>query len=422
MFDLIISGMGVLETRVEASLDNALDTDTVGRLVGHIPQDVMAAAGAAWFPNLKQEVVAYREARGEGPVAPGIQGGDGEDDLSEAPSGEEQAAAKVVLAQSGTIEVQGLPPADPSAENEALGLPTLDPEEWAKAGGWYRKDYILYYRPVGHEDVVLRTWLDISAKAFGTPAERYGDALFQLLADKNTPGKCTKCHSVDQQPGGALAINWGTFQPVVGESQFTSFVHVTHFSAVGDDGCIACHRLNEDTNYQKSFEQRDPHQFVANFAPMKQEACADCHVEQSAGDACTQCHQYHIGEFAIEGIPPTRIDDLDKTRPDARPADSGQEEAALDDAVAPADADPAHDVGAGNANVAATTEADAGGGESGVIPDLFSDLLNGPGEAEATAGDCRRRRGTRAAFVTRRRMMPAQRRQKPGGNCGSVNL
>jgi predicted CXXCH cytochrome family protein len=333
LFDIQIAGMEVLETRVEASLDNALDTDTVGRLIGHIPQDVIAAASGAWFPSLKQEVLAYRDAKAKGQAGPGIQGGDAEDDLSGAAGGGEQA--RVLLTQGGVIEVQEPPGSDETAENEALGLPTLDPEEWAKAGGWYRKDYILYYRPVGHEDVVLRTWLDISAQSFGTPAERYGDALFQLLADKNTPGKCTKCHSIDQQTGGGLLINWGTFQPIAGESQFTSFVHSTHFSAVGDEGCIACHRLNDDPNYRDSYKHRDPARFVANFAPMKRERCAECHVEQSAGDSCTMCHQYHIGEFVTEGVPPTRIDDLDKTKPEAQPPAEQQE------ATAPADEDDA---------------------------------------------------------------------------------
>ena len=409
LFDLIISGMGILETQVEASLDSALDTDTVGRLIGHIPQDVIAAAGAAWFPNLKQEVVAYRAARPGGEVTPQIQGDDANDDLSDnQASGNAQGEPALVLAQSGAIEVQTLPPVDPAAENDALGLPTLDPEEWAKAGGWYRKDYILYYRPVGHEDVVMRTWLDISARSFGTPAERYGDELFQLLADKNTPGKCTKCHSVDQQPGGGLEVNWGTFQPNVGESRFTTFVHTTHFSAVGDEGCIACHGLNEDTNYQKSFEQRDPLQFVANFAPMRQETCAECHVEKSAGDTCTQCHQYHIGEFAIEGIPPTRIDDLDKTKPEtspapeAAPADTGQEAAVPEEQtdtqtgdqaalsgtdgglpvtpVAVADADDAGALSTPDVD----GEAAATGDGIGSLPDLFRNLLD---RAEGTAGD-----------------------------------
>ncbi|MGI9449624.1 MAG: cytochrome c3 family protein, partial [Geminicoccaceae bacterium] len=284
LFDLTISGMEVLENKVEASLDAALDTDTLGRLVGHIPQDVVAAAGQAWFPNLKQEVVAYRAVKPASVTVPGAQGEAADDTLSGQGASNETGLSDqggIILAQASTIQVEELP--DESAEeNEALGLPTLDPEEWAKAGGWYRKDYVLYYRPVGHEDVVLRTWLDISARSFGTPAERYGDALFQLLADKNTPGKCTKCHSVDQQQGGGLEVNWSPFEPLAGETKFTNFVHATHFSAVGDEGCIACHQLNEDTKYQETYKGRNPLEFVSNFAPMKRQTCAECHVEQSA--------------------------------------------------------------------------------------------------------------------------------------------
>jgi hypothetical protein len=247
MFDMTISGMDVLRAKVEASLQSTLDTDTLGRLVGHIPQDVVAAAGQAWFPNLKQEVVAYRAVKPVGQSEPTVQGDAGgaltrsiQSADAETYTGED--AADLILAQAGTIQVEELPN-DSEALNDALGLPTLDPEEWAKAGGWYRKDYILYYRPVGHEDVVFRTWMDIAGRSFGTPAERYGDALFELLADTNTPGKCTKCHSIDQQPGGSLAVNWSTFQPLAGESRFTNFVHATHFSAVGDEGCITCHQL-----------------------------------------------------------------------------------------------------------------------------------------------------------------------------------
>ena len=43
------------------------------------------------------------------------------------------------------------------------------------------------------------------------------------------------------------------------------------------------------------------------------------------------CHQYHIGEFAAESIPPTRIDELDKTKPETPPADD-QNEAPVSDA------------------------------------------------------------------------------------------
>ena len=334
IFDLTISGMEILEAKVEASLDTDLDTDTLGRLVGHVPQDVVAAAGQAWFPSLKQEVVAYRELKPASLTTPSLQEGQAADDTLSGqapivPTGSSNDDAALLLAQASTIQVEELP-SDEAAENDALGLPTLDPEEWAKAGGWYRKDYVLYYRPVGHEDVVFRTWLDIGARSFGTPAERYGDALFQLFADKNTPGKCTKCHSVDQRQGGGLVVNWAPFAPLVGETRFTTFVHSTHFSAVADDGCITCHQLNENTKYQESYQQRDPNEFVSNFAAMKQETCAACHVEQSAGDTCMMCHQYHIGEFATESIPATRVDDLDKDEPTA-PTSGEAEDSNLSD-------------------------------------------------------------------------------------------
>ncbi len=315
LFDLTISGMEILETKVEASLNSDLDTDTLGRLVGNIPQDVVAAAGQAWFPSLKQEVVAYRELQPASLSVPSLQEGQaGSDTLlnqgAGSAAGASEGAALVLAQAASTIQVEELP-IDAASENEALGLPTMDPEEWAKTGGWYRKDYVLYYRPVGHEDPVFRTWLDIGTRAFGTPAERYGDSLLLLMAENNTPGKCMKCHSIDQRPGGGLQVNWQPFQPLVGETRFTTFVHSTHFSAVGEQGCVTCHQLNETTEYQDTYEQRDPTEFISNFAPMRQADCAECHIEQSAGDACIQCHEYHIGEFATESIPQTTINDLD---------------------------------------------------------------------------------------------------------------
>ncbi len=395
LFDLTIAGMEILEAKVEASLDSALDTDTLGRLVGHIPQDVIAAAGEAWFPSLKQEVVAYRAVKPASLATPTRQEGQAADDVlsTEAPSGQAGAgeAAVLLLAQAtSTIQVEELPN-DEAAENEALGLPTLDPEEWARAGGWYRKDYILYYRPVGHEDVVFRTWLDISAQSFGTPAERYGDALFQLLADKNTPGKCTKCHSIDQQQGGGLAVNWSPFKPLAGETRFTTFVHVTHFSAVGEEGCITCHQLNESTAYQETYKGRDPDNFTANFAPMNRKTCAECHVEKSAGDTCTMCHQYHIGELATDSIPATRVDELDKDaegeagpKATPAPADDAGIVSSLADSVLSAiglqEEEPASQSGLGELSVPIldfdpqTGAVNQGGSE--VLPGLLSDLLD----------------------------------------------
>jgi hypothetical protein len=391
LFDLAISGMGVLESKVEASLNHALDTDTVGRLVGHVPQDVLTAAAQAWFQNLDIEVTRYREQKAAGRPVDEIRGQSGGDTLSDsqllnldddtvspddellqldetgapdgdvkvgappaaaAPAPEAPAAAAGPAAEPAPADpapvaseppaaapaalqiprplpkpAYGSPDAAVDALRQELDLPTLDPEDWAKAGGWFRKDFTLFYRPVEHEDSFVRTWLDIGANAYGTPAERYGEALFTLLSDKNTPGKCTKCHSVDRMPGGTLAVNWTPFRPTPGTTQFTMFVHETHFSAIGDRGCVACHQLNPSSGYQDFFKGQDPLSFASNFKPMQRETCAECHVPQSAGDSCTMCHQYHIGEFGAATLS-TRMTDLDAGQPEEAPAATPPAEAA----------------------------------------------------------------------------------------------
>src|SRR5262249_8338980 len=38
----------------------------------------------------------------------------------------------------------------------------LDAESWAEYGGWYRQDYAIYYRPTGHKDKFIYTWLSIT--------------------------------------------------------------------------------------------------------------------------------------------------------------------------------------------------------------------------------------------------------------------
>ena len=129
---------------------------------------------------------------------------------------------------------------------------------------------------------------------------------------------------------------------------------------------------------------------------MKREGCADFHVEQSAGDSCTMCHQYHIGEFATEGIPPTRIDDLDKTKP-ATSGNRNQQDAAVSGEVPevrntddvrtddeePQETPPDQPV--------VTLELDSAGGsdfeeQSDDLPDLFNELLKGSELATQPSG------------------------------------
>ena len=487
LFDLTVSGPGDAQKRLEASLRQSLDRDTLGRLFGHIPRDVLKAATQTWFPTLNREVLGYRAKRSAtigpdggkradaerlwrggadqraglaapdaessgfwraferivGPIVepilafadsiligqaggdslsdddllsvdddfihpedelllvdesgtplPGVEPSTGaaatatakdepapapeetetaaednapeetetaaEDEAPEAPAEEtasaepeaeadETAAAESKTAESkaadaetpaeasqqaterppaepesapAATEVETARPAEPAtptvtaedhrvaadaedsvheldtSEQKDIEVPGLDPEAWATAGGWYRQDEALFYRPVGHRDSFVKAWLDISAASFGTPSEIYGDAVFAVLTDKDTPGKCIKCHSVDVERGLQRTINWQPFAPVVGESKFTMFMHDAHFSAVDDKGCVTCHQLNVEEGYLDSYKSTAADSFVPNFAPMQQDTCTACHIESAAGETCTLCHRYHIGQMA----------------------------------------------------------------------------------------------------------------------------
>ena len=183
-------------------------------------------------------------------------------------------------------------------------------EEWSRFGGWYRDFFALLYRPGGHAEPFLREWLDLAGHAAG--ADRPGArALFEQLGKADAPGKCTKCHSVDADESGALRVNWRGRSPHPGRQEFTRFAHAPHFTLLTDDtGCVTCHALDRDAEFMASFDDRDPATYQSNFTPIDRSTCAGCHVEEQAGNACTQCHEYHVGQVASEATA-TRIDTME---------------------------------------------------------------------------------------------------------------
>ena len=88
---------------------------------------------------------------------------------------------------------------------------------------------------------------------------------------------------------------------------FTAFSHIKHFSLLGDKGCSTCHQLNRKSDYQSAFSGRDPRKFESNFTSLRREGCAECHTPKVAGDACTLCHRYHVGEFSPT-LPAAQLD------------------------------------------------------------------------------------------------------------------
>jgi hypothetical protein len=195
---------------------------------------------------------------------------------------------------------------------------SVEPENWAEYGGWYRQDFAIFYRPSGHKDKFAYSWLFLTGpqapKGDASPAA----AVFNSLTNKDAQGSCTKCHSVDDIAGKGRVVNFR--QPAVEDKQgrFTIFTHEPHFAITNDSGCLTCHELKKNSELQKNtepeksspylrtYEQGDAKTFTSNFTTMKKETCQTCHKTSMARQDCLLCHKYHVND-AISPIIATKV-------------------------------------------------------------------------------------------------------------------
>lgn len=191
----------------------------------------------------------------------------------------------------GSAPVAPAPPL-PTVQRESK---PLDAETWSRYGGWYRVDYTIYYRPIGHEDAFMRSWLDATA-----PHVRpdYAGWVFLDMIATDAPGQCAKCHSVDEGiAAGAHVVNWLPRRLDPDRRDFTTFAHAPHIGAKGDEDCRTCHDMKAGADVLSTYKQDDPLRFAAGFEPLSRKVCATCHVDGKASASCTDCHNYHVGVF-----------------------------------------------------------------------------------------------------------------------------
>ena len=171
--------------------------------------------------------------------------------------------------------------------------PRIAVEDRAGAGGWYRDEFNLRYRPSGHADGFISAWSELGTSKFSSVLER----IFVDVTDDSSPGSCVKCHSVDKV-GGNTVVNWKARQSDPSIHGFNKFSHQAHFNLMSDTGCLGCHSFDKESDYAGSFADFDPDTFASNFNTISEQTCQECHQEDKAGENCLTCHNYHIGEFA----------------------------------------------------------------------------------------------------------------------------
>ncbi len=168
------------------------------------------------------------------------------------------------------------------------------PEVWAEYGGWYQQDYTVFYRPKGHKDRFIYSWLVVAGTQTSQRGNRLATEVFETLTGKEAQGACTKCHSVDTDPATGRLVNFFPERAETKRGRFTNFVHEPHFGIMDNRGCLTCHELQSSPAFLKSYEQGNPRRFVSNFGSVKKELCQSCHAAGKSRQDCLLCHSYHI--------------------------------------------------------------------------------------------------------------------------------
>jgi predicted CXXCH cytochrome family protein len=291
-----------------------------GNLVGQLTGDTLLAAQTAWWPALPAEIANYRkgvlpplpappapkpQASAPAKASPPAAASSGDDDLLAASDNPATPKPAPAPPAEGDDLLAGPEPAAPAAASSSSPqVMASDPESWVSNGGWYRDDntYTLYYRPGGHADAFLATWLDAAGRGAANPATAVAATLvLHELSDSKAPGLCAKCHSIDTTANGAHLVRWHAPRPDPQDHPATKFNHSAHFSLLSDHGCQTCHVLNPKADYMSSFAaDTPPGHFQSNFQSLPKATCSACHQASVAGQSCQLCHNYHTGTFAVD--------------------------------------------------------------------------------------------------------------------------
>jgi hypothetical protein len=170
------------------------------------------------------------------------------------------------------------------------------PVAFDPAGNWIRNDadFSIRYRPASHADPVLAGWLELLAAIPDVAQRPVATAMFKELSSPTAPGQCASCHSVERSADGSIVINWRAYDRTTAGRTLTKFAHGPHLILPQLADCTHCHAIDESQSVAVWYANDDPQQFVSEFAPLSKRDCASCHTAKAAGDACQQCHNYHV--------------------------------------------------------------------------------------------------------------------------------
>ncbi len=190
------------------------------------------------------------------------------------------------------------------------------------AGGWYLDHEVLAvrYMPRGHADATLAAWAEfvalLSAQSLAH-SRTAGNIAENLTRGVAVPGGCTECHLLHEGPGSLQSdVKWSSVVRPHSVRQFTRFDHTPHLTLPSLSDCRYCHTFQTDRPHslRQLFDANAKGAATApcamtstvseylkhEFIEMRLDQCAACHRPGGANDACTQCHNYHVGSQGLD--------------------------------------------------------------------------------------------------------------------------
>jgi hypothetical protein len=106
-------------------------------------------------------------------------------------------------------------------------------------------------------------------------------------------------NSNDLKPTEQMNQCWKINQRHSAERTITKFSHTPHLTIPILRDCQSCHVLYPQTAVATGTHGWSHSGMILHheFQSMQIQDCSKCHTKQSAGDACTQCHNYHIHNY-----------------------------------------------------------------------------------------------------------------------------
>ncbi len=159
------------------------------------------------------------------------------------------------------------------------------PSQWS----WQKKDqkFQVHYQPAFHLDPLMKELVEASIKQ-NSP----------LLSTLKKQENCLFCHSLEKNQG-ELKANWKSKPTYERQKNFTHFDHSKHLKSLTKKGCQSCHNMTQGYSkkkFQEVYENLSSQKSIRNFEPISLETCSRCHQPERAGDECSTCHNYHVGQ------------------------------------------------------------------------------------------------------------------------------